>query len=123
MFAEVLLEEFASARSVVLKGAVDTRTVVTHGRDVGAGVALGGGGPGVEGSSSQGRRLLQWAIRAEDGASLYLAESAPLMGDGKSGARSSPRSHAIRVIFPRPLAPMACVVEQEPGGGHPVRAS
>jgi hypothetical protein len=110
-FSEVLLEEHGAARTVLVHGASD-RKRATRGTDVGGGATL---------DASSATRVLTWAICAEDAAALQLSET-PLGiaggGGGSAGGPAAPtrptRSHALRVVFPRALLPMACVVDTPP---------
>ena len=103
-FAEVLLEEHASHRVVLAPGAVD-RVVRTNARDVSGGVAVD--------DATGATRLVGWSIDPEDGAAVLLTET-PLLtrADAAADARDGPgpsKSHAVRVVFPRALAPCAAL--------------
>jgi nuclear pore complex protein Nup160 len=97
-FAEVLLEEHPTSRTVCAAGARDSRVSTTH-ADVAGGVQL-------VGANGEKRRLLSWSIRRDDGAALRLTET-PCAGKGS-------RSHALRIVFPRQLLPIAAIVETDP---------
>lgn len=98
-FAEVLLEEHPASRTVCAAGCADSRVRTTH--------ADAAGGVQLVGANGEKRRLLSWAIRNGDGAALRLTET-PC-----AGARGS-RSHALRIVFPRELLPIAAIVETDP---------
>ena len=95
----MLLEEHPASRTVCAAGCADSRVRTTH--------ADAAGGVQLVGANGEKRRLLSWAIRNGDGAALRLTET-PC-----AGARGS-RSHALRIVFPRELLPIAAIVETDP---------
>ena len=100
-FAEVLLEEHAPPRVVLVDGASE-RARATRAPDAAGGATLRASARDAPNAGR--RRLLTWAITADDGAAIHLAET-------PTGGVGAPPARAVRVVFPDVLLPMACVVE------------
>ena len=100
-FSEVLLEEHAPPRVVLVDGASE-RKRATRAPDAAGGATLRASARDAPHAGR--RRLLTWAITADDGAALHLAET-------PTGGVGAPPARALRLVFPRVLLPMACVVE------------
>ena len=106
-FAEVPLETHGEARVVLVDGA-STRARSTEIMSTAGGSTLRDGAK---------RGVLTWSITSDDGSAIRLAETwiAESLDDDTTHDRSNkrlPRSHVVRLVFPRALHPMATVVEQ-----------
>ena len=100
-FAEVLLEEHAAPR-VVLVGGASAAAISRDAPDAAGGVSLRA--VSRDDPSLGRRRLLTWTVASHDACALHLAETS-------LGGANAPPPRSARVVFPRPLVPLACVLE------------
>ena len=100
-FAEVLLEEHAPPRVVLVDGASE-RARATRAPDAAGGATLRASARDAPNAGR--RRLLTWAITADDGAAIHLAET-------PTGGVGAPPRAPCASSSPTSSSEMACVVE------------
>ena len=92
----------ATARGTDANGGASAAAISRDAPDAAGGVSLRA--VSRDDPSLGRRRLLTWTVASHDACALHLAETS-------LGGANAPPPRSARVVFPRPLVPLACVLE------------